>query len=95
MGAGLGLLAGVGELAVLAAKRLLVSDFIDASRDAGWMIPAVDAVLLMVAALAVWAAHRLSGARLNWLSATIGTSNSLLNNFMPREIELTSCVRLS
>ena len=54
LGTGLGLVAGVGELAVVAAQRLAGRDFLMRSRDAIWMIPAVDAALLGLAGIVAW-----------------------------------------
>ena len=65
LGLGLGLVAGVGEVTVAAVRRLLGRDFIFLSRDAIWMLPAFDMALLAVAALALWAVHRASSARLS------------------------------
>lgn len=54
VGLGVGLVGGLGELAVQHARRHLLGQFLTLGRDIVWMIPAADAVLGVTAALVLW-----------------------------------------
>jgi arylsulfatase A-like enzyme len=70
LGVGLGWLAGLGEILAAMARRAGGEFRLLQSRDAVWMIPAVDIVVLTAAALILWTAHRLLPRRVSWRAST-------------------------
>ena len=70
LGIGLGWLAGLGEIFAAMARRTGVDFRLVQSRDAVWMIPATNIMLLTAAGLFFWMLHRLLPARVSWRAST-------------------------
>jgi len=55
-----GVVAGVGEATLLAARKLVAGQFIQASADALWMVPLIHTLFFLIVGATLWAASRLA-----------------------------------